>query len=137
MIEALATSPGIVIVDTPPVFGEVLLAVLEASDLVLLVVDMDLPSVRSAITALGVLRASAFPLERVRAVLNRADSKARLDQDELTRSLGVRVLGTIPSDRLLPQSVNEGEPAVFLAERSRPARSFRRMAADMLRLLGG
>jgi MinD-like ATPase involved in chromosome partitioning or flagellar assembly len=137
VIETLAAAPGIVIVDTPPVFGEALLAVLAASDLVLLVVDMDLPSVRSAITALGVLRASGFPLERVRAVVNRADSKARLDQAELTRSLGVPVLGTIPSDRLVPQSVNEGEPAVFLAERSRVARSFRAMAAGLRRELSG
>ena len=137
VVESLAAGPGIVIVDTPPVFDDVLLEVLEAADLVLLVVDMDLPSVRSAITALAVLRASGFPLDRVRAVVNRADSKARLDQEEMVRSLGVRLIGTIPSDRLVPQSVNEGEPLVFLAERSRVARSFRRMAADLLRLLAG
>ena len=47
---------------------------------------------------------------------------------KLERSLGLRVSGSIPSDRIVPQSVNEGIPAVLLSPRSRVAKSFHSLA---------
>ncbi len=128
MAEMLTTSKDVVIIDTPPVFDDGLVDVLGHSDRVLLVVDMDLPSVKNAKIALDTLRLSGFPIDRIRLIVNRVDSKARLDLVELERSLGHEVFGTIPSDRIIPQSVNEGIPAVALGRRTRVARAFRRMA---------
>ena len=42
---------------------------------------------------------------------------------ELERSLGLRTAAALPSDRLVPQSVNEGVPVVALSPRSRVARA--------------
>jgi pilus assembly protein CpaE len=131
LVEMLTTTRRFVVVDTPPVFDDGLVDILEHADRVLVVVDMDLPSVKNAKIALDTLRASNFPLDRVRMVVNRVDSKARLDLAELERSLGREVFGTIPSDRIIPQSVNEGIPAVVLSRRSRVARHFRRMASAL------
>ena len=128
VIERLRGMYQYVVVDTPPIFDEHLITVLEAADDVLTVVDMDLPSVKNAKIALDALRASRFPMDRVRLVVNRVNAKARLDLVELERSLGLRVAGSIPSDRLVPQSVNEGIPVVALSPRSRVARSFHTLA---------
>lgn len=128
VIERLRGMYQYVVVDTPPIFDEHLVTVLEAADDVLTVVDMDLPSVKNAKIALDALRASRFPMDRVRLVVNRVNAKARLDLVELERSLGLRVAGSIPSDRLVPQSVNEGIPVVALSPRSRVARSFHTLA---------
>ena len=117
-----------IIVDTAPIFDDGLITLLEHSDDTLLVVDMDLPSVKNAKIALDTLRAVGFDLSRVQLVVNRANSKARLDIGELERALGEKVSASIPSDRLVPQSVNEGVPAVAFSPRSRVAKAFHTLA---------
>jgi pilus assembly protein CpaE len=117
-----------IIIDTAPFLDEPVLSILERSDVVLLVVDMDLPSVKNAKLALDTLRLIKFPFEKIRLVLNRVNSKARLDIDEMERSLGLEVQAAISSDKLVPRAVNEGEPVVSLYARSRVARDLRSVA---------
>jgi pilus assembly protein CpaE len=113
-----------VIIDTAPFLDEPVLTILERSDDVLLVVDMDMPSVKNAKLALDTLRLINFPISKIKLVLNRVNSKARLDIDELERSLDLKVMAAIPSDKMVPRSVNEGVPVVALFPRSRVARGF-------------
>lgn len=118
-----------VVIDTAPFLDEPVLSILERSDTVLLVVDMDLQSVKNAKLALDTLRLIKFPFEKIKLILNRANSKARLDVDELERSLGLDVMAAVSSDKLVPRSVNEGDPVVSLHPRSRVARDLRSVAA--------
>jgi pilus assembly protein CpaE len=117
-----------VVIDTAPFLDEPVLSILERSDVVLLVVDMDLPAVKNAKLALDTLRLIKFPFEKIKLVLNRVNSKARLDIDELERSLGLEVMAAVSSDKLVPRAVNEGEPVVSLYPRSRVARDLRAVA---------
>ena len=114
-----------IIVDTAPFLDEPVLSILERSDDVLLVVDMDLPSVKNAKLALDTLSLIKFPFEKIKLVLNRVNSKARLDIGELERSLDLEVQAAISSDKLVPRAVNEGEPVVSLYPRSRVAKDLR------------
>ena len=120
-----------VIVDTAPSLDERLLAILDKSDIVLFVVDMDLPSVKNAKLALETLRILNYPANKIRLVLNRSNSKARLDVDEIERSLRLPISASVPSDGLLPASVNEGIPIVDSHPKSKPAKAFE----DVTRLL--
>jgi pilus assembly protein CpaE len=113
-----------VIVDTAPSLDERLLAILDKSDVVLFVVDMDLPSVKNAKLALETLRILNYPANKIRLVLNRSNSKARLDVDEIERSLRLPISASVPSDGLLPASINEGIPIVESHPKSKPARAF-------------
>ena len=113
-----------VIVDTAPSLDERLLAILDKSDVVLFVVDMDLPSVKNAKLALETLRILNYPSNKIRLVLNRSNSKARLDVAEIERSLRLPISASVPSDGLLPASVNEGIPIVESHPKSKPARAF-------------
>ena len=117
-----------VIIDTAPFLDEPLLSILERSDVVLLVVDMDLPAVKNAKLALDTLKLIKFPFEKIKLVLNRVNSKARLDINELERSLGLEVQAAISSDKLVPRAVNEGVPVVLLYPRSRVAKDMRGVA---------
>jgi pilus assembly protein CpaE len=118
-----------VIIDTAPFLDEPVLSILERSDTVLLVVDMDLPAVKNAKLALDTLKLIKFPFEKMKLVLNRVNSKARLDIGELERSLGLEVQAAISSDKLVPRAVNEGDPVVSLYPRSRVAKDLRGVAA--------
>jgi pilus assembly protein CpaE len=117
-----------VVIDTAPFLDEPVLSILERSDTVLLVVDMDLPAVKNAKLALDTLKLIKFPFEKIKLVLNRVNSKARLDIGELQRSLGLEVQAAIVSDKLIPRAVNEGEPVVTLYPRSKPAKNMRDVA---------
>ncbi len=114
-----------VVIDTAPFLDEPVLSILERSDDVLLVVDMDLPSVKNAKLALDTLKLIKFPFEKMKLILNRVNSKARLDIGELERSLELDVQAAISSDKLVPRAVNEGEPVVSLYPRSRVAKDLR------------
>lgn len=113
-----------VVVDTAPSLDERLLAILDKSDVVLFVVDMDLPSVKNAKLALETLRILNYPANKIRLVLNRSNSKARLDVDEIERSLRLPISASVPSDGLLPASINEGIPIVESHPKSKPAKAF-------------
>lgn len=118
-----------VVIDTAPFLDEPVLSILERSDVVLLVVDMDLPAVKNAKLALDTLKLIKFPFEKIKLILNRVNSKARLDINELERSLGLEVQAAISSDKLVPRAVNEGEPVVSLYPRSRVAKDLRNVAS--------
>lgn len=118
-----------VIIDTAPFLDEPVLSILERSDVVLLVVDMDLPAVKNAKLALDTLKLIKFPFEKIKLILNRVNSKASLDINELEKSLGLEVEAAIASDKLVPRAVNEGIPVVSLYPRSRPAKDLRAVAA--------
>ena len=124
ILELLRSSFDYVVVDTAPSLDERLLAILDKSDVVLFVVDMDLPSVKNAKLALETLRILNYPANKVKLVLNRSNSKARLDIDEIERSLRLPISASVPSDALLPASVNEGVPIVESHPKSKPAKAF-------------
>ena len=124
ILEMLRDSFDYVVVDTAPSFDERLLSILDKSDIVLFVVDMDLPSVKNAKLALETLRILNYPANKIRLVLNRSNSKARLDVDEIERSLRLPISASVPSDALLPASVNEGVPIVESHPKSKPAKAF-------------
>jgi pilus assembly protein CpaE len=113
-----------VIVDTASLLDELLLSLLERADQVLFVLDMDLPSVKNAKLALETLRLLKFPASKVQLVLNRSNARARLDEKEIERSLKLKISAAIPSDGMVPASINEGRPVVESAPRSRVAKGF-------------
>ena len=113
-----------IVIDTASMLDELLLSLLERSDQVLCVVDMDLPSVKNAKLALETLRLLKFPSGKIQLVLNRSNAKARLDEGEIEQSLKMKISAAIPSDGMVPASVNEGRPVVESAPRSKVAKGF-------------
>jgi Flp pilus assembly CpaE family ATPase len=131
VIDRLRSMFDTVVVDTGPVFDDFLVTVLESADDVVVVVDMDLPSVKNAKVALDGLRQIGFDMGRIRLVMNRADSKVSLDLAEVERTLGLRIGGSIPSDRVIPQGVNDGVPALSRSPRTKVARAFHALAESL------
>lgn len=128
MIELLRESFDYIVVDTASMLDELLLSLVEAGDQVLMVVDMDLPSVKNAKLALETLRLLKFPTDKVQIVLNRANARARLDDKEIEGALKTKISAAIPSDGAVAASVNEGRPVVESAPKSRIAKGFESVA---------
>jgi pilus assembly protein CpaE len=124
ILELLRSMFDYVVVDTASLLDELLLSLLEKSDQVLMVVDMDLPSVKNAKLALETLRLLKFPTNKVRLVLNRSNARARLDDREIEGALKSQIQARIPSDGDVAASVNEGRPVVESAPKSKVAKGF-------------
>lgn len=121
-----------VVIDTPAYFNEVVLSLIEDSDDVLLVAGMDIPNIKNVKIGLQTLRLLHTPMSKVHLVLNRANSKVKLEVSEVERTLQVRAESQLPSDVVVPQSVNKGAPVVLDAPRSGIAKSLEQLAARFL-----
>ena len=112
-----------VVVDTPAHFNDISLGLIEESDDVLMVAGLDIPNIKNVRIGLQTLRLLNTPMHKIRLVLNRANSKVKLDVAEVEKTLQVKAESRIPSDVSVPQSVNKGEPIVMDAPRSGPAKA--------------
>lgn len=128
VVELLKTTFDYVVVDTASLLDELLLSLLEKADVILQVVDMDLPSVKNAKLALETLRLLKFPTSKVKLVLNRSNARARLDDREIEAALKMEISAQVPSDGAVAASMNEGRPVVESAPRSRVAKGFESVA---------
>ena len=128
VVRLLQETYDYVVVDTASMLDELLLSLLERADIILQVVDMDLPSVKNAKLALETLRLLKFPTSKVRLVLNRSNAKARLDDKEIEGALKMSIAAAIPSDGAVAASMNEGRPVVESAPKSRVAKGFESVA---------
>jgi len=124
ILELLSTMFDWVVVDTASLLDELLLSLLEKSDQIAMVVDMDLPSVKNAKLALETLRLLKFPTGKVKLILNRSNARARLDDREIEGALKAQIQARIPSEGIVAASVNEGRPVVESSPKSKVAKGF-------------
>lgn len=127
IVEILRTFCSFVVIDTPAYFNDVVLGLIEISDDVLLVAGMDIPNIKNVKIGLQTLRLLNTPMEKLRLVLNRANSKVKLDVGEVERTLGVTADALIPSDVVVPQAVNKGEAVVLSAPKSGVSKAIEEM----------
>ena len=128
IIELLRTFCEYVVIDTPAYFNEVVLGLIEESDEVLLIAGMDIPNIKNVKIGLQTLRLLNVPMSKLHLVLNRANSKVKLDVSEVERTLQIKAESLIPSDVVVPQSVNKGTPVVIDAPKSGVAKAIEQLA---------
>lgn len=119
VLRVLRDMGALAVIDLPRVLDDVVLQVLSESDDIVYLVGMDIPAVKNARLGLQALELVQIPLERVLVVLNQADSRVQLSARDVERVLEMKLDVSLPSDPLVPKSVNRGTPAVLSRERSR------------------
>ncbi len=117
-----------VIVDTPPGFTPEVIATIDTASSICMIGMLDAPSLKNTKLGLETLGLMNFPLDRVRVVLNRADTHVGISQSDAVAIIGRRPDVLIPSARDVVRCVNAGEPIVLASGRSDPAKAFRALA---------
>jgi pilus assembly protein CpaE len=107
-----------VVVDGPAQFTEPLLTAIDQTDVIVVVAMMDVPSIKNLRVSTQTLQELGIPRDRLRLVLNRADSKVGLTVKEIEGSLGTQIDAQVPSSREVPYAVNQGQPIVTERPRS-------------------
>lgn len=111
-IDALASQFNYVIIDTAPAMDAATLAAFDASDTIVMLTTLDVPSLKNAKLSLETMRVLGFRPEQLRLVLNRADAKVGLNPNDVSDALGLAISGSLPSSRDIPASTNRGEVLV-------------------------
>ena len=131
LLEVARESYDVIVVDTSPFFHGPMLATLDRTDELLLVCGLDVPTLKNVRLALQTLELLAFPQNRIRVVLNRANSKVGMKRSEVEGALEVKVRFEVPSDRAVPIAVNRGNPAVLAESGADFSKSIREMAKGL------
>ncbi len=120
-----------VVIDTPAAFSDQVLAAFDESDVIAVLASLDVPSIKNLKLALQTMELLHFPRNRLRVVLNRADSRVGLRLADVEKILGAPVDATIPSSRSVPLSVNKGHPIILEDPKDHVSESIRRLAAQL------
>ena len=125
---SLRTMCDVVIVDTPPGFTPEVIATIDVSSEICMVGMLDSLSLKNTKLGLETLDLMGYETEHVSLVLNRADSRVGITPDDVSTIIGRAPDVSIPSDREIPRSVNEGTPIVAARPSSGAAKAFRALA---------
>ncbi len=128
MVRMLRTMFDYVVVDMPPHFDDVVLALLEEADEVLLIASLDIPSIKNLKVGIQTLDLLSVAGSKLHLVMNRANARVHLDISDVERALGVSAEFRIPSDIAIPQAVNRGVPVVLDKPRAPAALALRALA---------
>jgi pilus assembly protein CpaE len=129
---ALQGIAGHVVIDLPSVFNDYVLAIIEASDDVLLVGSMDIPSIKNLKIGMQQLDLQVIAGPKLKLVLNHANAKVKLDVKEIERVLGMSANFPVPDDIAVPMSVNAGHPVVVDEPKSPVSRALDCIAESLL-----
>jgi pilus assembly protein CpaE len=131
LLEVARESFDVIVVDTSPFFHGPMLATLDRTDELLLLCSLDVPTLKNLRLALQTLDLLSFPKQRVRIVLNRANSKVGMKPNEVEGALGMKVRFEVPSDRAVPLAVNRGNPVVLAEEGADVSKAIKAMAKEL------
>ena len=132
IVDALAREFRYQVIDTSAGLEEHTLVALDRATDVVIVVDLDVPSVRGGRKLIEALDVIGLHHAQRYLVLNRADSKVGLKVDEVVAALNVPIDVTLPSSRAVPLSYNEGRPLVISHPRHPFSRGIRSLADKII-----
>jgi pilus assembly protein CpaE len=132
VVRALRSAFPYTVIDATCDYADHVLAALELSDDILLVTGLDVISVRHLSLGMRTLENLGIPRERMRVVLNRADSKVELTGKDIEEALGITVDARIPSSALVPRSINICRLLWYAEPNSPVVKSLGRLAAKIL-----
>jgi pilus assembly protein CpaE len=128
ILDTLRRTHDLVVVDCTSFFNDTTLAILDAADIILTMLSLEITSIKNMRLFLEVAEQLGYEAGKVRLVLNRADSALGIRVADVEHSIGRKVDETIVSDgRSVVYALNRGVP-FFLSNRES------QVSQDILRL---
>ena len=128
VLEVLRETNDLVIVDCSSYFNDTTLAILDAADVILTMLTLEITSIKNMRLFLEVADQLGYDSRKMRLVLNRADSTLGIRVADVEHSIGRKVDHSIVSDgRSVVYALNRGVP-FFLSNRET------QVSQDILRL---
>lgn len=121
VVERLRRHFGLVVIDLPPEWSNLSASLAFTADLVLIVTEVSLNSVRQARRTIDLLTALDFSPDKIELVANKVEKRMfrSISLNDVSRTLGRDALAALPADpETLQQAQNQGILAGTLTRRS-------------------
>jgi len=125
---ALRMTNDYVVVDTSPGFTPEVISAIDASSDICMLSMLDTLSLKNTRLGLETLDLMGYDREHTVVVLNRADSRVGISDDDVERIVGRKPEVRVPSDVEVTRSVNDGRPIVLSRPKAEAAQSFQLLA---------
>lgn len=132
VITTLARRFDVVLVDTAGALGDLPLAALEESNMVLWITSSDFSSINNSLVALETLQQLSYPDARVRLMLNITSVDDGVRPAKIEEVLGRQFFWLVPYDRQLRLGGQIGKPVVSTHRDSRGAQSIIQLAQALM-----
>ena len=132
----LRATSDYVVLDSSPGFEPEVISAIDNSSYVCMVGTLDTLSLKNTRLGLETLDLMGYDPDRIILVLNRADSRVGIDDEDVLAVVGRRPDIRVPSDVEVTRAVNEGTPIVIAKPDSAGAKAFRALADEFLRREG-
>src|SRR3954468_8089403 len=120
IVAALRETHDLVVIDSSPLLQDVTLAFLDQSDIVFAVLTLEITNIKNMRQFLALTDQLGYPEDKVRLVLNRADSGYGIRQQDVESSIGRKISHSVVSDgRTVVYALNRGVPFVVAARQAR------------------
>jgi pilus assembly protein CpaE len=132
LLEVARSIYDVIVVDTSPSFHGPMLAMLDRTDVLLVLCTPEVPTLKNVRLGIETLRRLAFPDESMKLVLNRSDASLGIRRPEVEEVLAMPVSHELPSSPDVPAAVNKGTPLALAAPAAPYSRAVREMADALL-----
>ncbi len=127
-LQRLAECYDLVILDLPHTYDPITLAALDQSDQIVLVITLDIPTLRSAQRALQIFERVGYSRKNIRILVNRWNKQVDLDLSQVEEFFDEPVMGLIPNEyQTVVNSINLGKPLIKTDPRSKIGREIKRI----------
>lgn len=121
-----------IIIDTLPYLHDVTLGVLDTADLILVITTLEMPALKNVKVFLEVGKVLGYPAEKIKLVINRADSTGGIRLEDVEATIGTRASSTMVSDgRLATLATNRGVPFMISHRESQLAYDVSALAQEI------
>ncbi len=134
ILKAMRANFAYTVIDTASVVSDSMLTVLEASDIILVVAALDLPTIKNVKLCLEMLESLGYGNDKIKVVLNKITTDSGMETSEVEESLRYKFAAAVPGDeQVVVSSVNRGVPFVS----SHPETAVARGINDLVYLITG
>jgi pilus assembly protein CpaE len=122
-----------VVIDSIMSIDPVYAATIQATDVTLLVMQLNVPSAKNAERYVGCLRRMGIEASKLKILVNRYVKKGcDIEPEEVERALGLKIAWMVPNDfKNAIAAINFGEPVVLRAPRSEISTSLSALAGQL------
>jgi pilus assembly protein CpaE len=133
IIAALRQTHDLVVVDCSPLLQDVTLAFLDASDVILTVLTLEITNIKNIRQFLALVEQLGYPEGKVQLLLNRADSGYGIRLHDVESSIGRKISHSVVSDgRTVVYALNRGVPFVVAARTARVSEDVVKLAKTIV-----
>lgn len=133
VIELLTSTYENVVVDVPGHLDARTASAFGQADLILIVCQLIVPSIRNAKRFYEALKRMGVPEDRIQVVVNRGDGKSRLSEKDIEETVRKPVYSTVPNDyEFVARSIDFGKPIASLDQNNAVRSAIRKLARKIV-----